>query len=55
MSFETISLLLSWLELGLLFGILFRLAGAFDLIASTQLAQADNPSSRRASRRRTGH
>jgi len=36
MSFETISLLLSWLELGLLFGILFRLAGAFDLIASTQ-------------------
>ena len=36
MSFETIRLLLSWFELGLLFGILFRLAGAFDLIASTQ-------------------
>jgi hypothetical protein len=56
MSFETISLLLSWLELGLLFGILFRLAGAFDLIASTQRElRRGNPSSRRGSRRRTGH
>jgi hypothetical protein len=36
MSFETISLLLNWLELGVLFAILFRLAGTFDLIASTQ-------------------
>jgi hypothetical protein len=36
MSFETISLLLNWLELGVLFGILFRLARTFDLIASTQ-------------------
>ena len=36
MRFETISLLLNWLELGVLFGILFRLARTFDLIASTQ-------------------
>ena len=36
MRFETISLLLNWLELGVLFGILFRLARMFDLIASTQ-------------------
>jgi hypothetical protein len=36
MSFETISLLLNWLELGVLFAILFRLANTFDLIANTQ-------------------
>ena len=36
MGFETISLLLNWLELGVLFGILFRLARTVDLIASTQ-------------------
>jgi hypothetical protein len=36
MSFETISLLLNWMELGVLLGILFRLAHMFDLIASTQ-------------------
>ena len=36
MSFETISLLPNWLELGVLFGILIRLARTFDLIASTQ-------------------
>ena len=36
MRFETISLLLNWLELGVLLGILFRLARMFDLIASTQ-------------------
>jgi hypothetical protein len=36
MSFETISLLLNWLELGVLLAILFRLARTFDLIASTQ-------------------
>ena len=36
MSFETISLLLSWLELGALLAILFRLAHTFELIANTQ-------------------
>lgn len=36
MSFETISLLLSWSELGALLAILFRLARTFELIASTQ-------------------
>src|SRR5262249_9795939 len=36
MSFETISLLLNWMELGALLAILFRLARTFDLIASTQ-------------------
>jgi hypothetical protein len=37
MSFETISLLQNWLELGVLSGmILFRLARMFDLIACTQ-------------------
>jgi hypothetical protein len=36
MSFETISLLLNWTELGALLAILFRLARTFDLIASTQ-------------------
>jgi hypothetical protein len=36
MSFETISLLMNWLELGALFAILSRLARTFDLIASTQ-------------------
>jgi hypothetical protein len=36
MSFETISLLLSWAELGALLTILFRLAHTFDLIANTQ-------------------
>jgi hypothetical protein len=36
MSFETISLLLNWMELGALLAILFRLGRTFDLIASTQ-------------------
>jgi hypothetical protein len=36
MSFETISLLLNWAELGTLLAILFRLCHTFELIASTQ-------------------
>jgi hypothetical protein len=36
MSFETISLLLNWLEMGALLAILFRLSNTFELIASTQ-------------------
>lgn len=36
MSFETISLLLSWMEMGLLLAILFRLSSTFNLIANTQ-------------------
>ena len=36
MSFETISLLLNWLEMGVLLAILFRLSRTFELIASTQ-------------------
>jgi hypothetical protein len=36
MSFETISLLLSWMQLGVLLAILFRLSSTFDLIANTQ-------------------
>ena len=36
MSFETISLLLSWMELGALLAILFRLSSLFNLIANTQ-------------------
>jgi hypothetical protein len=36
MSFETISLLLNWLEMGVLLAILFRLGHTFELIASTQ-------------------
>jgi hypothetical protein len=36
MSFETISLLLNWLEMGALLAILFRLSSTFHLIASTQ-------------------
>ena len=36
MSFETVSLLLSWLEFGVLFAILSRLSRTFDLIANTQ-------------------
>jgi len=36
MSFETVSLLLSWMETGLLLAILFRLGHTFELIASTQ-------------------
>jgi hypothetical protein len=36
MSFETISLLLNWLQLGALLAIMFRLARTFDLIANTQ-------------------
>jgi hypothetical protein len=36
MSFETISLLLSWMEMGALLAILFRLSSTFDLIANTQ-------------------
>jgi hypothetical protein len=36
MSFETISLLLNWLEMGALLAILFRLSHTFELIASTQ-------------------
>src|SRR5271168_1031291 len=36
MSFETISLLINWLEMGALLAILFRLSSTFELIASTQ-------------------
>ncbi len=36
MRFETISLLLNWLEMGALLAILFRLGHTFELIASTQ-------------------
>jgi len=36
MSFETISLLLNWMELGALLAILFRLSSTFNLIANTQ-------------------
>jgi hypothetical protein len=36
MSFETISLLLSWMELGALLLILSRLSSTFNLIADTQ-------------------
>ena len=36
MSFETVSLLLSWVELGVLLAILFRLSSTFNLIANTQ-------------------
>jgi hypothetical protein len=36
MSFETISLLLSMMEMGALLAILFRLSSTFDLIANTQ-------------------
>jgi hypothetical protein len=36
MSFETVSLLLNWMELGALLAILFRLGRTFELIASTQ-------------------
>jgi hypothetical protein len=36
MSFETISLMLNWLQLGALLTIMFRLAHTFDLIANTQ-------------------
>jgi hypothetical protein len=36
MSFETISLLLNWMELGALLAILFRLSNTFTLIANTQ-------------------
>ena len=36
MSFETISLLLNWSELGALLAILFRLIRTFELIANTQ-------------------
>jgi len=36
MSFETVSLLLNWMELGALLAILFRLSSTFSLIANTQ-------------------
>ena len=36
MSFETISLLLNWSEMGVLLAILFRLGHTFELIAGTQ-------------------
>jgi hypothetical protein len=36
MSFETVSLLLNWMQMGALLAILFRLASTFELIASTQ-------------------
>jgi len=36
MSFETISLLLNWVQLGVLLAILFRLGHTFTLIANTQ-------------------
>ena len=36
MTFESISLLLNWLEMGVLLAILFRLSNTFQLIANTQ-------------------
>jgi hypothetical protein len=36
MNFETVSLLLNWVELGALLAILFRLGRTFELIANTQ-------------------
>jgi hypothetical protein len=36
MSFETVSLLLNWMEMGALLAILCRLSSTFELIASTQ-------------------
>jgi hypothetical protein len=36
MTFEPISLLLNWIELGALLAILFRLSSTFELIAGTQ-------------------
>ena len=36
MSFETISLLLNWVQLGVLLAILFRCGHTFQLIANTQ-------------------
>jgi hypothetical protein len=36
MTFETLTLLLNWLEMGVLLAILFRLSSTFQLIASTQ-------------------
>ena len=36
MSFETVSLMLNWLQMGALLAILFRLGHTFKLIASTQ-------------------
>jgi hypothetical protein len=36
MNFETISLLLNWLQMGVLLAILFRLSHTFELIANTQ-------------------
>jgi hypothetical protein len=36
MRFETVSLLLNWLQMGALLAILFRLARTFELIAGTQ-------------------
>ena len=36
MNFETISLLLNWLEMGVMLAILFRLGHIFELIAGTQ-------------------
>jgi hypothetical protein len=50
MSFETISLLLNWMEMGALLAILFRLSSTFELIAGTQreLRRAINRLERRA-------
>jgi hypothetical protein len=36
MNFETTSLLLSWMQMGVLLPILFRLSHTFELIANTQ-------------------
>jgi len=36
MRFETVSLLMNYLEIGVLLAILFRLGRTFDLIANTQ-------------------
>jgi len=36
MSFQTISLLLHWMEMGVLLAILFRLSNTFQLIANPQ-------------------
>jgi hypothetical protein len=36
MGFETISLLLNWMQMGVLLAILFRLSYTFQLIANTQ-------------------
>jgi hypothetical protein len=43
MNFETVSLLMNYLEIGVLLAILFRLGRTFELIANAARAQTNNP------------